>query len=214
MVKQNIYETHIHPHLSLISELLLQLSGWCSALHATEWIIDFLPTWEIPLAEYHPTSVSPNICTKMSFLGGNANTKPHCYFFNDSLKCLPDDEVSNYFSGGEIILDCLCKTTVILCVCVLNTDIMISTVYTWETTGPHWQRDRQCCVRLRFNMIINSTGAMVILTVGCVTTSQHNHRKSDFTVWGFHAYHYINQSRNILYLLIIQEALYALVLMT
>lgn len=65
---QNIHETHIQPYLCLISELLPQLSGWCSTLHATEWIIDFPPTWEIPLPEYHPTSARPNTCKRKKCL--------------------------------------------------------------------------------------------------------------------------------------------------
>lgn len=77
--KQNIHETHIHLNLSLISQLLLQLSEWCSALHATEWIIDFLLTWEIPLPRDHSDYMQ-----KVSFLegGGRENTKPQNYIFN------------------------------------------------------------------------------------------------------------------------------------
>lgn len=91
MVKQNIHETHNYPYSSLISELLLQLSGWCSTLHATEWIIDFLPTWEIPLSEYHTTSPSPNICKKCPSSGEIQMQNHTTIFFNASLKCLPDE---------------------------------------------------------------------------------------------------------------------------
>jgi len=123
LVEQNIHETHTSI-LVLNLRAILQLSGWCSTLHATEWIIDFLPTWEILLPVYHPKSLSPNICQKKVPPRG----KPQ----NHSTKT--DEWVSNCFSRGEIILDCSkCKQRSRSIVLVHYRHIMNSSVYTRDT---------------------------------------------------------------------------------
>lgn len=122
----------------------------------------WMNNWFPPNMGNSPSRVSPNkrqskYMQKMSFRKGNANTKPHHYFFNAPLKRLHDDKVSNYFSGEEIILDCFkCKTKVAQ-FCLYFTHILRTLQCTLGIhTEPHWQCDRHCCVCWRCNMIVKS----------------------------------------------------------
>ena len=147
MVKQNIHETHIYPYLSLISELLLQLSGSCSTLHATEWIIDFFPTWEIPSSEYHPMSLGPNIC-KTCPSSREMQTQNHTTVF----LTLPWSvcQVGRYqiiFQRERLYWIVVSVNTIVAQFCLYFTHILWTPQCTLEIhTEPHWQCDRQRCV--------------------------------------------------------------------